>query len=128
MYKRQKHFFAVAVVIAITIIPALYAWVNIYANSDPYGNTGNISVAVASDDLGYEGENKGESILESLKDNKSINWVFTDSTEKARKGVDSGKYYAAILIGENFSRNMYDLKSALTDDESTITYLSLIHI
>ena len=117
-----KHFFAVAVVIAITILPALYAWVNIYANSDPYGNTGNISVAVASDDLGYEGENKGESILESLKDNKSINWVFTDSTEKARKGVDSGKYYAAILIGENFSRNMYDLKSALTDDESTITY------
>ena len=117
-----KHFFAVAVVIAIMIIPALYAWVNIYANSDPYGNTGNISVAVASDDQGYEGENKGESILEGLKDNKSINWVFTDSTEKARKGVDSGKYYAAILIGENFSRNMYDLKSALTDDESTITY------
>ena len=117
-----KNFFAFLIILAILILPALYAWVNIYANSDPYGNTGNISVAVASDDLGYEGENKGESILESLKDNKSINWVFTDSTEKARKGVDSGKYYAAILIGENFSRNMYDLKSALTDDESTITY------
>ena len=118
----SRHFFAVLVVIAITIIPALYAWVNIYANSDPYGNTGNISVAVASDDLGYEGQNMGESVLEGLKDNKSINWVFTGSTDKAIKGVESGKYYAAIVIGENFSRNMYDLKSALTDDESTVTY------
>lgn len=117
-----RHFFAVVIVIAITIIPALYAWVNIYANHDPYGSTGNISIAVASDDLGYEGENKGESILESLKDNDSINWVFTGSTDKAIEGVDSGKYYAAIVIGESFSRNMYDLKSALTDDESTITY------
>lgn len=118
----SRHFFAVLVVIAIMIIPALYAWVNIYANSDPYGNTGNISVAVASDDQGYEGQNIGESVLEGLKDNKSINWVFTGSTDKAIKGVESGKYYAAIVIGENFSRNMYDLKSALTDDESTVTY------
>ena len=118
----SSHFFAVLVVIAIMIIPALYAWVNIYANSDPYGNTGNISVAVASDDQGYEGQNMGESVLEGLKDNKSINWVFTGSTDKAIKGVESGKYYAAIVIGENFSRNMYDLKSALTDDESTVTY------
>lgn len=118
----SRHFFAVLVVIAIMIIPALYAWVNIYANSDPYGNTGNISVAVASDDQGYEGQNMGESVLEGLKDNKSINWVFTGSTDKAIKGVESGKYYAAIVIGENFSRNMYDLKSALTDSESTVTY------
>ena len=103
----SRHFFAVLVVIAIMIIPALYAWVNIYANSDPYGNTGNISVAVASDDQGYEGQNMGESVLEGLKDNKSINWVFTGSTDKAIKGVESGKYYAAIVIGENFSRNMY---------------------
>jgi putative membrane protein len=117
-----RHFFASVIIIAITIIPALYAWVNIYANSDPYANTGNISIAVASDDQGYEGENKGEAILESLKESDSINWVFTGSTDKAIKGVESGKYYAAIVIGENFSRNMYDLKSALTDDESTITY------
>ena len=116
------HFFAAVIVIAITVIPALYAWFNIYANSNPDGNTDNISIAVASDDAGYEGENKGQSILDSLRDNKSINWVFTDSTDAAIKGVESGKYYAAIVIGENFSRNMYDLKAALTDDESTITY------
>lgn len=115
------HFFATVVVIAIMIIPALYAWVNIYANSDPYGNTGNISVAVASDDKGYEGENEGEAILDGLRDNDSIGWVFTDS-EDAVAGVESGKYYAAIVINENFSRNMFDLNSALTDESGSLTF------
>lgn len=62
-----RHFFAAVIVVAITIIPALYAWFNIYANGDPYANTGNISVAVASEDTGYNGINKGEAIIDNLK-------------------------------------------------------------
>ena len=118
----SRQFFAAVIVVAITIIPALYAWFNIYANSDPYANTGNITVAVASQDLGYNGINKGEAIIDNLKESDSINWVFPKSAEAARKGVDSGKYYAAIIINENFSRNMYSLKSALEDDTCEITY------
>ena len=41
------------VAIAIVILPSLYAWLNIYSNWDPYGNTGGISIAVASLDRGY---------------------------------------------------------------------------
>ena len=41
------HFFALAVALAIAVLPSLYAWLNIYSNWDPYGNTGNISIAVA---------------------------------------------------------------------------------
>ena len=48
-----RHFFAFVIIIAITVIPALYAWFNIYANWDPYGNTGNVAIAIASDDKGY---------------------------------------------------------------------------
>ena len=33
----------------------LYAWFNIAASWDPYENTGNLKVAVASVDEGYEG-------------------------------------------------------------------------
>lgn len=117
-----RHFFAAVIVVAITIIPALYAWFNIYANGDPYANTGNISVAVASEDTGYNGINKGEAIIDNLKKSDSINWVFPGSAEAAKKGVDSGKYYAAIIINENFSRNMYSLKSALEDDGAEISY------
>ena len=46
------HFFVLVIVIAVIVLPALYAWVNIYANHDPYVNTGNIPVAVASHDHG----------------------------------------------------------------------------
>ncbi|WP_306765614.1 YhgE/Pip domain-containing protein [Agathobacter rectalis] len=32
------------IVIGLCVLPALYAWFNIYANWDPYGNTGNIAI------------------------------------------------------------------------------------
>jgi putative membrane protein len=50
--------------------------------------------------------NTGESVLDSLKDSTSINWVFTDSTQ-AVEGVNSGEYYAAIVLEADFSQNMY---------------------
>ncbi len=34
--------FACVVVVAIALLPSLYAWLNIYSNWDPYGNTGDI--------------------------------------------------------------------------------------
>ena len=117
-----KHFFVSAIIISIIILPALYAWFNIYANWDPYGNTGNLSIAVASADAGYENHNKGADVIAELKNNDSINWVFTETTEEAIDGVDSGKYYGAIIIEENFSRNMYDINAALCDDNATVTY------
>ena len=36
------------VVISLCILPSLYAWFNIKASWDPYGNTGNIPVAVVN--------------------------------------------------------------------------------
>lgn len=36
----SKCFFACVVVVAIALLPSLYAWLNIYSNWDPYGNTG----------------------------------------------------------------------------------------
>ena len=47
-----RRFFALAIMVAISVLPALYAWVNIYANGNPYANTGGIQIAVASRDPG----------------------------------------------------------------------------
>lgn len=41
------------IVIGLCVLPALYAWFNIYANWDPYGNTGNIAIAVVNLDKGW---------------------------------------------------------------------------
>lgn len=50
----QKNVIAMIVIIGITVVPCLYAWFNIAASWDPYENTGNLKVAVASVDEGYE--------------------------------------------------------------------------
>ena len=120
------HFFALAVALAIAVLPSLYAWLNIYSNWDPYGNTGNISIAVASLDKGWTEEdgvqvNKGREVVEDLRSSTSINWVIVDTKEEAQQGVYAGDYYAAVVIDEDFSYNMYHMLTEWTD-KPTITY------
>lgn len=107
----SRCFFACVVVLAIALLPSLYAWLNIYSNWDPYGSTGGISIAVASLDRGYtdggEYVNKGRDVLEDLKTATSINWVIVNTEKEATDSVCAGDYYAAVVIDEDFSRKMY---------------------
>ncbi|WP_167629292.1 YhgE/Pip domain-containing protein [Listeria valentina] len=111
---------ALLLVIALIILPSLYAWFNIEALWDPYSNTKGIKVAVSIDDKGAEvsvpGKNKnvniGSELKKKLKKNDKLGWTFV-SNEKAQKGVKSGKYYAAIHIPADFSK---DMVSVVTDD------------
>lgn len=101
---------ALVITIGICVIPSLYAWYNIVANWDPYGNTANIKVAVANNDQGtsneYVGElNAGDETVSKLKENDQLGWVFTDA-DTAVEGVKSGEYYAAIVIPDDFSANL----------------------
>ena len=122
----SKCFFACVVVVAIALLPSLYAWLNIYSNWDPYGNTGGISIAVASLDEGYTNEdgtyeNKGDDVVADLREATSINWVIVDTEEAAKGGVESGDYYAAVVIDKQFSRNMYRMLTDWTG-KPAITY------
>ena len=73
---------AVVIVMGLSILPALYAWFNIFSNWDPYepAATSQLKVAVASDDAGAEimglSLNVGDSVLEALEANTTIGWVF----------------------------------------------------
>ena len=122
----SKCFFACVVVVAIALLPSLYAWVNIYSNWDPYGNTGGISIAVASLDEGYTNEdgtyeNKGDDVVADRREATSINWVIVDTEEEAKGGVESGDYHAAVVIDKQFSRNMYRMLTDWTG-KPAITY------
>lgn len=122
----SKCFFACVVVVAIALLPSLYAWLNIYSNWDPYGNTGGISIAVASLDEGYTDEdgvyeNKGQDVVDDLREATSINWVIVDTEEQAKGGVESGDYYAAVVIDKEFSRNMFRMLTDWTG-KPAITY------
>lgn len=108
-----KNFFALVIALGLCALPALYAWFNIYANWDPYANTGNIRIAVASLDKGWtnkDGEelNMGQNVIDSLKESDSIGWVFLDTEKEALDGVYSGDYYAAVVIDEDFTYSMYN--------------------
>ena len=126
--KIRTNVIALIVVLGVTVVPCLYAWYNIAASWDPYGNTGNLKVAVASVDEGYIGNliplqlNLGDQVLSALRENTQLNWVFTTKS-KAMKGVKSGEYYAAIVIPEDFSTNLISVFSS-DIKKPEITYYS----
>ena len=114
MKRLVRNPFALVIAIGLCIIPSLYAWFNIYSNWDPYANTKNIKIAVATEDTGYQMDdgttvNMGDSVIESLKENDKIGWVFTDTKDAALEGVYSGEYYAAVIISSDFTYSMYNV-------------------
>lgn len=121
-----RNMFALIIALGLCIIPSLYAWFNIYSNWDPYANTSSIKIAVYSDDEGFtpegkEKQNMGDSIIDNLRENDKLGWTFTKDKESTINGVKSGEYYAAIIIGSNFSRSMINF---LNDNMETpsVTY------
>lgn len=100
---------AIVITMGLSIIPALYAWFNIMSNWDPYGTsaTSQMKVAVCSQDSGVEigslSLNVGDEVITGLKENTTIGWVFTASKDEALEGVNSGDYYAALIVPESFT-------------------------
>lgn len=125
--KLVKQPFALVIIIGLCVIPSLYAWFNIFANWDPYANTGGIPVVVVSLDKDYTRKdgsvvNMGESVLENLHSNTSVKWIFLDTEEEAQEGVEAGKYYAAIVITDKFTYSMYNVFSDDFENPSLIYY------
>lgn len=71
---------ALIIVAGVCVIPALYAWVNIKACWDPYGNTSTMPIAVVNNDKGAvvlgEEINVGQEVIDELKNNNNnIGWM-----------------------------------------------------
>lgn len=100
---------ALLVTIGIIILPSLYAWFNIGASWDPYGNTNGVSVAVANIDIGYEVGgitlHIGDDVIKNLKANDQIGWQFM-SEQEALMAVESGQCFAAVVIPSDFSEKL----------------------
>lgn len=106
---------ALVVIVALIILPSLYAWFNIESSWDPYSNTSGILVAVVNKDQGtaFDGKqmNIGDQLIDELKENKTIGWRFVTETE-ADQGVKNGTYYASVTIPENFTSNVASITKA----------------
>ncbi len=93
----------------LVLLPSLYAWFNVKASWDPYGQTDQIPVGVVNEDEGatVRGEDidVGKELVESLKDNDDMNWQFTDY-DTAMDEIEYGNYYAVIVIPKDFSKDL----------------------
>jgi len=100
---------AAVIIIGLACLPSLYAWFNIKASWDPYGQTHSLAIAVVNKDEGAVLRDMpiraGDEIVASLKENKQIGWVFVEE-RKAMEGVMHGDYYASITIPPDFSAKM----------------------
>ncbi|OOM74454.1 ABC-2 family transporter protein [Clostridium puniceum] len=115
IYKRDitkicTNWVALVMVIVIIVIPSLYSLINIDASWDPYSNTKGIKIAVINKDKGTvfkeQDINIGNELVDKLKENDKLGWVFLDDKEAAKKDLLLEKYYATIEIPENFSENV----------------------
>jgi putative membrane protein len=100
---------AVVILLGLLVVPGIYAWLNIDSNWDPYSNTGKLPIAVVNKDKGAtilgEELNMGDLLEKSLKENKDMNWVFTNEKE-AKRRVENNDFYGDIVIPENFSEKL----------------------
>lgn len=96
------------VVVAIILIPSIYAGLFLSSMWDPYGDLEYLPVAVVNKDEPVEYNGKelavGESLAENLEENDSMAFNLVDE-DVAMKGLKNGTYYMVITIPENFSKN-----------------------
>lgn len=101
------------IMFGLIILPPLYAWINIYASWDPYGNTKGIKVAVVNKDKGATLKDMkfeiGEETVKTLQKNEKLGWKFYDDADEAIKMAERGDVYATIVIPEDFSYRMTTL-------------------
>jgi putative membrane protein len=114
------------VIFVIIIIPSLYAILNIQATWDPYSKTSNIEVAVVNEDVGYSLNgtqyNVGSLVVDELKNNTKFSWQFVDKNT-AMDGVKNGKYYAAVIIPNNFTEDLLSIQNN-TPQQAHIQYIA----
>lgn len=93
---------------AISFIPFMYCIFFLRSVWDPYGNTGNLPVAVVNEDRAAKFNGKeisaGQQLVDQLKGNKALKWVFV-SKQQAAEGMKDKKYYSTIIVPEDFSKN-----------------------
>ena len=79
--------FVLLIVAALAVMPSLYAWINIFATWDPYVNTGDLPVALASRDSGIDKNgvhiNRAEEMISEIRNDTNIKYCPLEDPEEA---------------------------------------------
>lgn len=95
-------------IIAILLVPLIYAGMFLWSFLDPYAKMDELPVAVVNNDEGAMMDeirlDLGNELVSSLEDSEAFDFHFI-SDKDAMKGLDDLTYYMVIKIPENFSQN-----------------------
>ncbi|MDN5914314.1 MAG: YhgE/Pip domain-containing protein [Pseudonocardia sp.] len=94
-------------VLALVLIPMLYAGLYLYANADPYGRLGNVPAALVVADAGATDENGartnvGDEVARNLEDSGTFDFTRV-SPDEAESGVRDNRYTFALTIPADFT-------------------------
>ncbi|MBW3085851.1 Chromosome partition protein Smc [Austwickia sp. TVS 96-490-7B] len=104
-------------VVALLLIPTMYAGLYLMANKDPYSNLHGVPAAIVVEDKGAklaDGShiNEGNGVAKRLKESGAFEWHQVDRQE-ASDGVRQERYDFALVIPAGFSE---DLRSTAGND------------
>ncbi|MBW0101909.1 YhgE/Pip domain-containing protein [Pseudonocardia sp. KRD291] len=97
----------VLAVLALVLIPTLYAGLYLYANADPYGRLGNVPAALVVADTGAtdangERTNVGDEVARTLEDSGTFDFTRVSPAE-AETGVRDNRYTFSLTIPADFT-------------------------
>ncbi|MBW4719923.1 YhgE/Pip domain-containing protein [Saccharothrix obliqua] len=94
-------------VLALCLVPLLYAALYLYANKDPYANLGQVPAALVVEDKGATAsdgttKNAGQEVADELLSGRKFDWHRVNARD-AEDGVRNGTYTFALTLPEDFS-------------------------
>ncbi|MBQ6401492.1 MAG: YhgE/Pip domain-containing protein [Firmicutes bacterium] len=122
-----RHPLVLVVILAVGVIPSLYAWINLYADWDPYGKADDLQIALASRDRGIDRTNgthvnRAEEVITRVCRDTHEGFRPVDDPDEALEGVRAGKYYAAIIFEDGFTYDMEHFDKAIGDRSPKLIY------
>ena len=102
--------FARVALVAMVLVPSLYAGLYLYANKDPYANLVGLPAAVVVEDRGTtlaDGERlrAGDDVAETLIGAHDLDWHEVDGAAAAA-GLREGDYAFVLVVPETFSADL----------------------
>jgi len=109
LFKRPVAF---PMVIGLIFLPGIYAWIYTNCTWNPYDNVNNLPIAIVNKDNGASildnDINMGNTLVDSLKENDSMKWIFCSDAE-AKEKIAKSDVYGKIAFPEDFSKRLISI-------------------
>ncbi|WP_299036053.1 YhgE/Pip domain-containing protein [uncultured Pseudokineococcus sp.] len=107
-------------VVALALVPVLYAGLYLWANHDPYERLDQVPAALVVEDEGATTGgvllSVGSQLAGDLEEDGTFDWQRTDAADAA-EGVREGRYEASLLVPATFSADLASVQEAVSAGE-----------